>query len=129
MNAATNNGSTLYDQIFTQISLRRMLGFVTEAFKDSQIRISSHITKQEYIRTELGHDGLLIIESISPTEFLMHGEANFQATFNKPPKCCRTFSIVKECSFALKFTKVTRFTVKSVTFEMADKTRNFKLGT
>ena len=77
MNAATNNGSTLYGQIFTQISLRRMLGFVTEAFKDSQIRISSHITKQEYIRTELGHDGLLIIESISPTEFLMHGEAEF----------------------------------------------------
>jgi hypothetical protein len=54
-----------------------MLGFVTEAFKDSQIRISSHITKEEYIRAELGLDGILIIESISPTEFLIHGEAEF----------------------------------------------------
>ena len=77
MNATTNDGSTLYGQIFTEVSLRPMLGLVTEAFENSQIRVSSHITVQEYIRTELGHDTLLIFESISPTEFLIHGEAEF----------------------------------------------------
>lgn len=86
MNPPANNDSTLYGQIFSEVSLISLLGCVTEAFKDSQIRVSSHVTKKEYIRTELGHDGLLTFEPISPTEILVHGEAEFPGDLQQAAK-------------------------------------------
>lgn len=77
MEPTVNTDTTLAGQIMTELPLIGLLPIVAAVFERSEIRESSHYAEGYYIRTDLGHDGLLIFERCSDVEYLVHGDADF----------------------------------------------------
>ena len=72
-----NTDPKLSAEILTELPLEGLLQIVVAVFEGSRIRESSHFAEGRYIRTNLGHDGLLVFERCSASEYLVHGDADF----------------------------------------------------